>query len=319
MHRPQIRDLRRTATDRRGAAPGGAHCWAASNLLPRAGLDAVASGGWPGSLPALPCSHTHTPARSRPRRAAWRAPTSRRRASCSTWAATSSSATGTTLTSSSTPRWARGPRPGTRWSACRTCGSRTAGWPTPSRTTSPRWTRTTRRACLGGGSCALVTWCAAAVRGRRRGGQVVVPAPASPAHRPPPPPPSPPQIKCLTGLVEAKVKNSSSSTKPANFDDWILRVMGSGIADLFMRPYNFKVRPGHAAAALRSAPALPCAAAPSPPAWGCLLRGGAPAGGGAARPRPTRRPRPARRAGVGCAHHQDAVQLAGRARGHGGR
>ena len=29
--------------------------------------------------------------------------------------------------------------------------------------------------------------------------------------------------------------------KPRNFDEWILRVMGEGIADLFMRPYNFKV------------------------------------------------------------------------------
>lgn len=29
--------------------------------------------------------------------------------------------------------------------------------------------------------------------------------------------------------------------KPENFDEWILRVMGAGIADIFMRPYNFKV------------------------------------------------------------------------------
>ena len=28
---------------------------------------------------------------------------------------------------------------------------------------------------------------------------------------------------------------------PKNFDEWILRVMGEGIADIFMRPYNFKV------------------------------------------------------------------------------
>lgn len=28
--------------------------------------------------------------------------------------------------------------------------------------------------------------------------------------------------------------------KPKSFDEWILRVMGPGIADLFMRPYNFK-------------------------------------------------------------------------------
>jgi hypothetical protein len=55
------------------------------------------------------------------------------------------------------------------------------------------------------------------------------------------------QIKCLTGLVEAKVSNTMAQGKPTSFDEWILRVMGSGIADLFMRPYNFKVgitRPG---------------------------------------------------------------------------
>ena len=50
------------------------------------------------------------------------------------------------------------------------------------------------------------------------------------------------QIKCLTGVVEAKVANATAAgTKPKNFDEWIMRVMGSGIADLFMRPYNFKV------------------------------------------------------------------------------
>lgn len=49
------------------------------------------------------------------------------------------------------------------------------------------------------------------------------------------------QIKCLTGLIDAKVANHAATTKPRNFDEWILRVMGEGIADLFMRPYNFKV------------------------------------------------------------------------------
>lgn len=49
------------------------------------------------------------------------------------------------------------------------------------------------------------------------------------------------QIKCLTGVAEAKVANALAQSKPKNFDEWILRVMGSGIADLFMRPYNFKV------------------------------------------------------------------------------
>jgi len=41
--------------------------------------------------------------------------------------------------------------------------------------------------------------------------------------------------------VEAKCANALATGKPANFDEWILRVMGRGIADLFMRPYNFKV------------------------------------------------------------------------------
>jgi protoporphyrinogen oxidase len=50
------------------------------------------------------------------------------------------------------------------------------------------------------------------------------------------------QIKCLTGLIDAKVANQMAVSKPKNFDEWILRVMGEGIADLFMRPYNFKVR-----------------------------------------------------------------------------
>ena len=49
------------------------------------------------------------------------------------------------------------------------------------------------------------------------------------------------QIKCLTGLADAKVKNTTAQGRPANFDEWIMRVMGGGIADLFMRPYNFKV------------------------------------------------------------------------------
>lgn len=49
------------------------------------------------------------------------------------------------------------------------------------------------------------------------------------------------QIKCLTGVVEAMVANSMATGKPKNFDEWIMRVMGSGIADIFMRPYNFKV------------------------------------------------------------------------------
>lgn len=49
------------------------------------------------------------------------------------------------------------------------------------------------------------------------------------------------QVNCINGLIEAKVTNALAKTPPANFDEWILRVMGEGIADIFMRPYNFKV------------------------------------------------------------------------------
>lgn len=50
------------------------------------------------------------------------------------------------------------------------------------------------------------------------------------------------KIACINGLVEAKVQNEMAKDKaPANFDEWILRVMGEGIANIFMRPYNFKV------------------------------------------------------------------------------
>jgi len=49
------------------------------------------------------------------------------------------------------------------------------------------------------------------------------------------------QVSCINGLIEAKVANAMATTPPANFDEWIMRVMGEGIANIFMRPYNFKV------------------------------------------------------------------------------
>lgn len=74
------------------------------------------------------------------------------------------------------------------------------------------------------------------------------------------------QIKCLTGLIDAKVANHAATTKPKNFDEWILRVMGEGIADLFMRPYNFKVRVAlQYAAAARLAQS--CFLNPMIPSW----------------------------------------------------
>ena len=49
------------------------------------------------------------------------------------------------------------------------------------------------------------------------------------------------QVNCINGLIEAKVANAVAKDPPKNFDEWILRVMGEGIANIFMRPYNFKV------------------------------------------------------------------------------
>ncbi|MCJ1226840.1 hypothetical protein MMC12_003494 [Toensbergia leucococca] len=49
------------------------------------------------------------------------------------------------------------------------------------------------------------------------------------------------QVKCMDGMIEAALEARVSNTKPKDFDEWIVRMMGTGIADLFMRPYNFKV------------------------------------------------------------------------------
>lgn len=49
------------------------------------------------------------------------------------------------------------------------------------------------------------------------------------------------QVKCLDGMIDAALEARVANTKPKNFDEWIVRNMGEGIADLFMRPYNYKV------------------------------------------------------------------------------
>ena len=50
------------------------------------------------------------------------------------------------------------------------------------------------------------------------------------------------QAECLDGLiVAAEHRAQTPGEKPVDFDSWILRNMGEGIADIFMRPYNFKV------------------------------------------------------------------------------
>ncbi|KAJ1547466.1 hypothetical protein HK405_005764 [Cladochytrium tenue] len=49
------------------------------------------------------------------------------------------------------------------------------------------------------------------------------------------------QTKALTGMIDAFEQSLLVRTPPKNFDEWIVRNMGEGIAQLFMRPYNFKV------------------------------------------------------------------------------
>ncbi|KAL8685266.1 MAG: hypothetical protein Q9218_007872 [Villophora microphyllina] len=49
------------------------------------------------------------------------------------------------------------------------------------------------------------------------------------------------QVDCMDGMIDAALEARVSNTKPKDFDEWIVRMMGTGIADLFMRPYNFKV------------------------------------------------------------------------------
>lgn len=49
------------------------------------------------------------------------------------------------------------------------------------------------------------------------------------------------QITCIDGMIAAALEARVANRKPRTFDEWILRMMGEGIANLFMRPYNFKV------------------------------------------------------------------------------
>ncbi|KAL3428208.1 udp-galactopyranose mutase [Phlyctema vagabunda] len=49
------------------------------------------------------------------------------------------------------------------------------------------------------------------------------------------------QVKCVDGLINAALEARTATTKPKDFDEWIVRMMGPGLADIFMRPYNFKV------------------------------------------------------------------------------
>ena len=49
------------------------------------------------------------------------------------------------------------------------------------------------------------------------------------------------KVKCMDGLIDAALEARTATKKPVDFDQHILRTMGVGIADAFMRPYNYKV------------------------------------------------------------------------------
>lgn len=49
------------------------------------------------------------------------------------------------------------------------------------------------------------------------------------------------QVKCIDGMIDAALLRRTTTDKPKNFDEWIVRMMGTGLADCFMRPYNYKV------------------------------------------------------------------------------
>jgi protoporphyrinogen oxidase len=49
------------------------------------------------------------------------------------------------------------------------------------------------------------------------------------------------QVMCLDGLIDSALEVRVANTKPKDFDEWILRMTGEGIANIFMRPYNYKV------------------------------------------------------------------------------
>jgi protoporphyrinogen oxidase len=49
------------------------------------------------------------------------------------------------------------------------------------------------------------------------------------------------QAACVRGLISAARRAAEGQPPPANFSAWIDQVFGAGIADVFLRPYNWKV------------------------------------------------------------------------------
>ena len=49
------------------------------------------------------------------------------------------------------------------------------------------------------------------------------------------------KVKCMDGMIDAALEARVAGSKPKDFDEWIMRNCGEGVANAFMRPYNYKV------------------------------------------------------------------------------
>ena len=49
------------------------------------------------------------------------------------------------------------------------------------------------------------------------------------------------QVDWIEGISDSALECRVANTKPKDFDEWIVRMMGEGIANIFMRPYSYKV------------------------------------------------------------------------------
>ena len=147
-------------------------------------------------------------------------------------------------------------------------GSKTGGWPTHSRTTSVRCLRRIRYATplqsfqgdsladrnMHGTRNSLSPLCPTLLESHRSTHlklrqeymSIHETIPATPAAGALPTHSSCVQIKCLSGVAEATLHNAVAQNKPKDFDEWIMRVMGRGIA-----------RPVHAPLQLQGALCLP--------------------------------------------------------------
>jgi hypothetical protein len=50
------------------------------------------------------------------------------------------------------------------------------------------------------------------------------------------------QVKCIDGMIDAALAARTATDKPKNFDEWIVRMMGTGLATVQLQslgcPYN---------------------------------------------------------------------------------